>query len=369
MKAKDKVAPYQSSLPLLESMYSTIQQAAADDSQLRETHSENGDAFWPSMASLVYPQSSPTGFMYEKVEGTCLRQAYYKMTRVKETDATGARSIKAMTIGTVAEGIFKEWFHGVDGYRVVFPDIRGRKLRFNSLVNGIRVRGEVDVIMEHVETKTRFGVEVKTYDGSISAANLAGPDAAKECYKTWIPPDFIDDRAPFPKENNLLQAMLYLQEFWNDGIHLWKLVYGARDKGPDAEFDVSLCDINGKKVAVVNSKAYPEFNLDGIYSRFQTLKTHLENKTLPPKDYVAEYDVDYLLTGRIRGKSDIRSEAAHQLWRERLDAKVKNSKAKVKKTQAEVYKEAMSVGKADWQCSYCPFRKKCMSEPSDHSII
>ena len=361
---------YKSPFPLLDATYETLQKAAVEDSKLRVAHSENGDAFWPSAASIVCNVSSKAGYPYEKVEGTCLRQAAYKMLRVPETDATSPTSMRIMAIGTVAEDIYKEWFHGVDGYRVVFPDIRGKKIRFNSVFNDIRVRGEVDLIMEHIETGTRFGVEMKTYEGSIAAANLCGPDAAKEVHKAWIPPDYIDDRAPFPKIQNLLQTMLYLQEFWKDGIHLWKIVYAARDKGPDATFDVTLADINGEKVAVVDGKAYPEFTLSGIYARYSELKKHLDSKTLPPRDYVPEYDPDFLLTGRIsitHGSSNPRSVVAHELWKEKLDARAGNPRGK--KTREEIYKTAMSEFKADWQCNYCSFRDRCVNETSDHSLF
>ena len=347
-----------------------MQNASIEDAKLRVAHSENGDAFWPSSASISYRTTGPNGFLYDKIEGTCLRQAYYKMLRTPETDATSPTSMRIMAIGTAAEDIYKEWFHGVDGYRVIFPDIRGKKIRFNSVFHDIRVRGEVDLILEHIETKTRFGVEMKTYEGSIAAANLCGADVAKEIYKTWIPPEFIDDRAPFPKVQNLLQAMLYLQEFWQDGIHLWKIIYAARDKGLDTSFDITLATINNQRVAVVNGKPYPEFSIEGIYDRYKELKKHIDQDTLPNRDYVPEYDVDFLITGNIAatyGSSNPQTITAHQLWKEKLDYKAGSPRAK--KSQAEIYRDAIANGKRDWQCSYCPFRDKCVNEITDHSLF
>ena len=361
---------YKSPFPLLDATYSTLQGAAKEDAKLRSLHSENTDAFWPSSASLTYTTSSKTGFIYEKVEGGCLRQTAYKMKRVLETDATSPTSMRIMAIGTLAEDIYKEWFHGVDGYRVVFPDIRGKKIRFNSVYRDIRVRGEVDLIMEHIETGTRFGVEMKTYEGMFAAASLCGPEIAKATYNSWISPDYIDERAPFPKAQNLLQAMLYLKEFWEDGIHLWKIVYAARDKGPDTSFDITLATINNQRVAVVNGKAYPEFSLEGIYDRYTELKKHIDANTLPPRDFVPEYDPDFLLTGRIsatHGSSNPRSVAAHQLWKEKLDARAASPRSK--KTKQEIYKAAMAETKSDWQCDYCPFRDRCVNEASDHSLF
>lgn len=358
-----------SPFPLLTSTYDTLQRASLEDSKLRGKHSESGDAFWPSMASIVYPATSADGRMYEKVEGTCLRQAYYKMMRVPESDGTSVRSFRAITMGNAAEDIYKEWFHGVDGYRVIFPDIRGKKLRFSSVFDGIRLRGEVDIIMEHVETSTRFGVEMKTYDGLISAANLCGVPAAKEAYKSWIPLDFVDDRAPFPKVQNLLQTMLYLREFWNDGIHLWKIIYGARDRGPDAEFDISLADINGKHVAIVNSKAYPEFNLTDIFDRYNELKGYVERQEVPPRDYVPEYDTDFLMTNTIRPTFNPRNprvRTAHELWRDQIDKKVARSK---KKSKEQVVIDEMAKSKSDWQCNFCSFRSICVGETSDISPL
>jgi len=372
---KSNVDNYKSPFPLLDDTYNALQLAAVEDSKLRAAHSENGDGYWPSAASIVFPTTSKGGLMYDRVEGACLRQVSYKMLRLPETDATSPRSIKAMTIGTVTEDIFKEWFHAVNCYRVVYPDVRGHKLRFNSMRDGIRVRGEVDMIVEHTETGVRFGVEVKTYDGSISAANLCGPERAKEAYKTWIPPDYIDEKSPFPKSSNLLQTMLYLQEFWNDGIHLWKIIYGARDKGPDTEFDVTLADHNGKRCAVVNGVVQPEYSIEAIYERFNELRSHVEASTLPPRDYVPEYDPDYLLTGQIsinHGSKHPKTVTAHQLWKEKIDsrfAKMKTPKSGKKKTQDQVYRDAMATEKGDWQCNYCPFRERCVTEIGDQAIF
>jgi hypothetical protein len=164
--------------------------------------------------------------------------------------------------------------------------------------------------------------------------------------------------------------MLYLQEFWKDGIRLWKIVYAARDKGPDTSFDITLADINGKRVAVVNGKPYTEFTLEAIYGRYLELKKYLDSNTLPPRDYVPEYDADFLLTGSVstaKGSTNERTVALHHIWQEKLDYRA--SKPRGKKTKEEIYRDAMADAKGDWQCNYCSFRDKCVNEISDHSLF
>jgi hypothetical protein len=188
---------------------------------------------------------------------------------------------------------------------------------------------------------------MKSYDGPWAAMELAGYSKAKSAYRGAMPyiRKYLDKsrkqpnpqltKEPFPKVDNLLQSMLYLSEFWNEGIRLWKLIYVARDKGPEAEHDVSLyTEPGGPTMAMVNGIARPTITIEGIHVRFKALKEHVEMDRIPPRDYVPEYDSDVILDN---------------------DAFPKWVQEKIKSGQVH----------RSWRCDFCAFLGKCLSEPGD----
>jgi hypothetical protein len=335
---------YKSPAPLLEDTYSSLQKAIQEDARMKSIHSDQGTSLWPSAASIEYTELDPaTGEIKTKVDGACLRQSFYRMTRVEPTESDSVRSLRVTTLGQLAEDIYRKWFHAVPGYRVVFPDINGKKLRFHNKTTGIS--GEVDLVLQLIETGMFFGVDMKTYDGPDAAIDLVGYNAAKKAYRSNMryvrkgDPKKVQE--PFPKVPNLLQVMLYLEEFWEYPIHLWKLIYGARDKGPDAEFDISLGTHNGERVPIVNGKMYTQFTLKGIYDRYAKLTESIQSNTLPPRDYVPEYSSYEITNGN------------YPKWmKDKVAGKLKDDDDPVVR---------------DWRCQYCSYLGQCLGEPSNHA--
>lgn len=330
---------YQTPFNLLERMDEETLKAEATNKSLRLKHTDNTARYWPSMASLVKKNYLPNGSFTQEVVGSCLRACYYHATSVEPTDDTQIRVINSAEVGKLVEDLVKIKAQQIPEYRVVYPDILGNKLRFRR--RGIS--GEVDLVLQRVSDEKMFGLEVKSYDGAWACINLGGYDLAKEYYKSTCPyvPKFTDRsrkklnperlKRPMPKEGHLLQTMIYLDEFWEDDIRLFKILYVARDKGPKIEFDVTLGELNGKKYAVINGELLEDYPLEGIYARFDELTKHLNNSQLPNRDFNPEYDSDALI-----------NDASTPNW---LKKKV----------------EAGHVHR-DWQCDYCPFLGKCLQD-------
>lgn len=295
---------YKSRFSITEAIDKYRTEAAEIKKQYDFNHVDPATRFWPSMASIEVKEVDAYGKVHDVVYGNCMRRNYYHCMGIIPTESIDARVQDAIDIGNIIEEMYGRFIGSLPDYDLIFPDIDGRKLKFNR--NG--VSGEVDILVRHKKTKEIFGVEMKSYDGARTAIHLVGYDKAKECYKSATPyirkyldkarkiknPEFWSD--PFPKEGHLLQSMLYLDEFSKDGLSLWKLVYIARDKGPRAEFDIELkADENGKKHLVLNGKEYPQWSVDKIYARYDKLAMYTKREEVPPRDFEPEYDSDTIL--------------------------------------------------------------------------
>jgi hypothetical protein len=119
----------------------------------------------------------------------------------------------------------------------------------------------------------------------------------------------------------------------------WKLAYINRENGERKEFDIDLVKekiATGKFLHRVYVDRQPykyDLYAEHILQRYQELHTHLENETLPPRDFDLFYDQTKiaLLAGR----------------------------KELSKVDMELFSKGKNVRKGDWNCSYCPFKTIC----------
>jgi hypothetical protein len=351
---------YTKQFELLEDTRQQMVRAASEKDTVRAAHSSVSSGYWPSSASILRQEMS-AGSPYNIVEGACLRNVYYRMMGVSTTEATEPMMYDVWDLGDAAETIYMERFRGLNEYRVIFPNLNGDKLRFSNAVTN--VRGEADLVLQHKETAIKFGVEMKSYYGFWGAMDVAGYDAAAKVYN---PAPYIQvgdprrTRPGFPKITNLLQTCLYLEEFWDDNIKLWKIIYVARDKGPAAEFDVTLVDYEGKRCPQVNGVVISWISLEGIHERYQKLGEYISKKQLPPRDYLPEYDPDIFLTGIVPNDLDPWARVKHVEWKKSVEDKA--SRARTEKKKKEILADGQTKVKRDWQCAYCPYLTRCLNE-------
>ena len=325
---------YKPSFNLLEETHAAMVKAQSEMDSMRQNHSVR-TGYWPSSASIERIENNH-GRLESVVEGSCMRQSYYSMTGSHVTDPAGAQMQDIWDLGSAAEELYRERFQGLPNYTVLFPDVVGNKLRFQNPKT--KVRGEADLILQHKETEIKLGIEMKSYYRAWGAMEIAGYNAAKKAYGSCCPyirkDDAIRNKVPFPKIPNLLQTALYLEEFWNDGIELWKIIYVARDKGPYAEFDITLGDYKGKRCVIVDGVVIPWINLEAIHTRFKQLSEYIDANELPPRDFTPEYD-DITVLDKV-DKGELPKWVA----------------TKIKRGEAH----------RDWQCGCCNFLSKCLND-------
>ena len=334
---------YNPKYSILDDMDDDIMLGHNDDENLKNPHTEGRGNFWPSMASIQYTRDEVDGSKTVVTEGNCLRRSFYSMTSETVTELPDCKTIDLWEFGSALEDLYQTRLGNMSKWRLIYPSFRGNKLRFFNKERNIS--GEVDLVVENKATKEQVGIEIKTYYGPYAAMEVAGYTQASEMYAaSTFPYIKVNDprrsAEPMPKMPNLLQTCLYLEEFWND-IKVFKIIYLARDRGPRAEFDITLTEVGGKRCANVNGTVLPHINLEGIHERFHKVKDAVDNGVTPPGDFVPEYTDDEV-TQRIE------------------DGDLPKSAEKLLKN-GEIFR--------DWQCKFCPYLSKCLVEQDKQTSI
>lgn len=216
--------------------------------------------FYPSSASCI---SDVDG----AVVGACLRMNWYRCAGYSKSDPDSLWSQYVFAGGNVWEdwicqklkeaGVWK-------GNSVKFVD----KIRYIS--------GEVDIIVEDPADGGIVIVEVKTFFGYEGKKKICGNTKIK----------------PTPKDPNLLQAMIYSDQF-KDQIKGTILLYFARDDHSRQEFLISSVDHKGKTRPHIDTNyrgaphAYIDerVSIEGIYERYESLLDHLQKDEMPVADF------------------------------------------------------------------------------------
>ena len=363
---------YTKQFDLIDDIRRQLQATANERDQVLLQHRRpGGGRFWPSSASIGRLETS-RNCTYEVIDGACMRNSYYRMTGQSVTDFPDPRMYDIWDLGNAAENIYVERFRGLNDWRLVFPNMGNDKLKFSGPERGLS--GEADIIVQHKETGINVGIEMKSYYGFWGAMEVAGYELARAAYgagAAYLRNDDPRKTAPGkPKTVNLLQTCLYLEEFWDSAalpIKVWKIIYVARDKGPTVEFDVTLVEHEGKRCAQVDGVVYPDINLEAIHARYQTLGEYVDKGELPPRDYVIEYDADYILTGKLPMNMSTWQKVKHMDWKDAVNKKVNNAKSAVNKKKYKA--DAQSVMKRDWNCDYCPYLSRCQQDEGQEGLF
>lgn len=274
--------------------------------RLSALHATRAATFYPSEASVSFMSS----YGLPKVEGTCLRKSFFRLTNGDKGIPPDSYSEWIFALGRKVEEILVEQYKQMgiwvdNNVKFVIPDHN--------------ISGEIDVLVRNPETGGLWILEIKS---------LYGYHATRDVIKG------TKTRKPWPKIPNLLQTMIYA-DYFQDQIEGIKLVYYARDSAGRRAYDVSLTEDSstGKHYACVNGVIEPRFTLEDIYSRYEDLALAIETQAVPPNDFQLIY-------------SDEKIETLF-------------SAGELGKTTYEKWKKGKeTIG--DWQCTtYCPYRKVC----------
>ncbi len=271
--------------------------------------------FWPSEASV---RATVNG--QEEIVGKCARASFYRLTGVRETNPTTAKSQVIFLLGNqVEDAVVEIWKQaGIwDNNSIRFED------RSHNL------SGEFDCVLKDPATGRKFGVEVKSFYGFFQEKTILGANEGRGAARRWV--------YGKPKDENLMQAAIYADQTRGQ-LDGFKLYYVSRDNCEMAEFNITVDD-NGT-IFVHDPKrdtntAETRFNIYDVYRRYDELAGYIERNELPQRDYT---------------------------WKPTNDqVQLLFDSGKISKTAYEAHMEKKEQH-TDWHCDYCSFRDHCHRE-------
>lgn len=253
---------------------------------------------YPSEASCIVKNE----YDEDTVAGNCLRSVYWSCRGTKKTNPMTARGFRITRYGKLIEQYEIEKYKELGIWR-------GNNIKFFNEKFGIS--GEIDGIVFDSGVNKRIGVEIKTgYDYKFRREVLGN-----------------SYRKGRPKLNHLLQTMLYIDHFCIP----FKIIYIDRGNAARGEFYITLNkdgtpNVDGKKV--INGISIP-----GCIRRIKDLDEHLEDSTLPGRDFQLQYSQE-----RINFLYD---------------------SGRLNKAQRKEFEKNKKVDIGDYQCGYCDYKDYC----------
>ena len=248
--------------------------------------------FHPSGASCVVKDE----YDEETITGKCLRASFWAFKSIKKSNPMNARGKRICSVGSMVE----RW--EVDRYKEM-GIWRGNNVKFQNKDSDIS--GEVDAFVYDEKGDEVIGVEIKSGYGYQFQSKVIGKPGRKGN----------------PKLDHLMQVMLYMDYFRD--TRLFKLVYVDRGNAARCEFDITIDKKDGG-VKVDGKRFQKELTIPSILHRFNILKDHLDNDSLPVRDYQLQY-------------TDERVQFLH-------DSK------RLNKAQERQYEKEQKVELGDWRC-------------------
>lgn len=312
----------------------------------RQPAARRNPTFYPSSASAEMPDGT--------VLGGCQRADWYRIHNVTPSNSTEfymhfvwhlGRAVESKVIDAMKRaGVYEN-----DGVKF-----------FDRELN---VSGELDIVGRYRrDGKIRYyGVEVKSVYGMGCTYTITGRSRA------WKGQAAFD---PFPKESNLMQTMVYLDQFGprmeeRYQLDYFKLLYLPRDKPNDGrEYTVRLVTkkdldasmllkhgsdmTDGERYAHVSTAGFSDkvetrFSIEHLYRRWVLLKRYIEEGIAPPRAHQKFYSEEDIIKKREAGKI---GKTAFEKWE-----KAGKPKASLEKTPGH------------YMCqSYCDYRSFCYNK-------
>lgn len=262
--------------------------------------------FYPSEASVVIHDEHGD----KVVHGGCLRASYFRLSGDFEGQPYDARSeyifMQGKDVETSLIALWKEMGIWVDN-----------NVKFFDEENNIS--GELDIILCEPPHGQLYGVEVKSFYGYMAEKDIMGNKYQKG----------------FPKMNQLLQTLVYLNHF-KDRLPYFRMAYFARDSVKRRTFKIELEQEGEILYPKVEGDVIRSFSIQDILARYKELSHYLDTQVVPPNDFELQYNdskiEDFFKKGKI-------------------------AKTKYQKWQTKKLGPYEQIG--DWQCSYCKYKDVC----------
>ena len=286
--------------------------------------------FYPSEARCI---DEDTG----NVLGSCLRNSFYRVSGVPETNPNSARTYYIFMLGNLVEKFLIDRWKEMGIWEqddVAFYDreynVSGK---IDCFIRATYVKRDGIYRMRPRNQSPVVGVEVKSFYGYHATREILGNQS-------------VTGR---PKVDQLLQAFYYAERYRHRGVPGFKMAYLARDSVKRREFNVVpvVTSLGGEVQRVrpaVDGTIYTNISIEAIRESYRLLDQALRTGTLPARDFTRVYSKDVVEAKRAAEEV---SKSAYESW---VRAK-KPSNPNVART----HKDALG----DWRCSYCRYENHC----------
>lgn len=237
----------------------------------------------------------------DKVYGKCLRQLYYRATKVGESEP----------------------FEPGDGYAAFLGDAvhtaiakklqKSREISFMPEVGG---RVLIDGLTKEISYRV---------DGIVSCNNEIGGLEVKSTQEEALTSKWFGIKHKGPKVDHLLQIICYFNSF--NGLKWFVLFYIARGTGYKVQFNITRVGDEYKVMSLDGtdfSHLIKGVKFSDISSRWSELETAVKDQKIPSREFKVWLKSD----GTIQDTKTIKGE----------------------------------LNKSDWQCLWCPFKTKCWTD-------
>ena len=262
----------------------------------RQPKSRRLPTFYPSSASVKLADGD--------VVGGCWRSDWYRVNGIEETNKPDFYLAMIFQLGhaveaTVVEAMKKAGIFEANNTKFYDP-------RYN-------VSGELDVVGRYRKSDNSigyYGVEVKSVYGIGATLTITGRSRA------WRGQPAV---RPKPKDQNLMQTMIYIDQFSSESggefeLEGFKLLYLPRDKPVDGRYyDISLVSIDdlsgpllarhradmkpSNRYALIETEGHDSyvetrFSIEEMYARFAEQKEIFSSDKAPPRPFKKFYTDD-----------------------------------------------------------------------------
>ena len=205
------------------------------------------------------------------------------------------------------------------------------------------VSGKIDLVTVNPFTSKLKAVEFKSVYGFNANAVLGTPGDRK------------NGSLGTPKESHLMQIGIY--DYWyaskDNRFEASSLVYGARDTGRYAEYEITtpLCEDGLHHIAysgispTTTSTTITDITIENVLENYKYVSDCLNGGIVPKRDFEANYSDEKIEVLYQRGELGKMDAAQH----EKRKAQLEEGKNRVVKR----------VEKGDWQCRFCNFKDIC----------
>lgn len=280
----------------------------------KQFRSKGRGTFWPSEASAQFTNQ----FNEVETVGKCKRATFYRLKGLKPTNPPSSKSQVIFLLGNLIEDQLVEMWKQMGLWE-------NNSVRWEDKEKNLS--GEFDCILR--EGNRLYGVECKSFYGYHANKQILGYWEGRAPNKR-----FIYGR---PKDEHLMQAAIYADQTRGQ-LEGFKIFYCSRDNNEFKEFNITTTEDG---TIFINGRAETRFTMNDVYSRYTQLQQHLDEESIPDKDYT--YKPDDATVQKLFERGDV-SKSAY---------------------------EAHVAGKesyTDFHCSYCEYKDHCQG-PNSNSFV